>query len=109
METTFPRSTPIGPAAPLPQPMILIPEPPPGLRHLKVGEKIEAFVTHGLHKGIAKIDTPFGKLQLITNFSLCSQTKLQLRIIGKFPFMQLLITSVQGPKPQSEPPGELGA
>jgi len=102
METTFPRSTSIGPAVTLPQPMVLVPEPPTGLQRLKVGAKIEAFVIQGLNKGIAKIDTPFGKLQIATSFPLSTQTSLQLQIIGKYPFIQLLITSVQGQNPQSE-------
>ena len=95
------HSIPIGPATTLAQPMVLIPAPPIGLKRLAVGGLFHAFVLQGTTKGLAEIDTSFGKLQLTTNFPLRPQTNLQLQIIGKFPLMQLLITSVQGHPPQS--------
>ena len=101
METVSFRSVPIGPSTSLPQPMGLISAPPSSLKSIAVGEKLDAFVLQGMNKGFAEIDTQFGKLQLTTNFPLRTKTNLQLQIIGKHPFMQFLITSVQEENPQS--------
>ena len=81
--------------------MVIISTPPPSLKSLAVGVKLEAFVIQGMAEGLAKIETTFGKLQLTTNFPLRTQTNIQLQIIGKHPFMRLLITSVQGQTPDS--------
>lgn len=101
METVVPRAIPPGQTTSVPQPTAQITAPPPDLQRLAVGAKLDALVLQGMTKGLAEIDTSFGKLQLSTNFPLRTQTNLQLQIIGKFPLMQLLITSVQGHPPQA--------
>ncbi len=101
METVSPRSTLLRLTTALSHPMVQIAAPPPSLQRLAIGEKLGAFVLHGMKKGLAEIDTSFGKLQLATSFPLRIQTNIQLQIIGKLPYMQLLITSIQGQTPQS--------
>ena len=101
METVVPLAVLTGQTTSAPQPTAQITTPPPDLQRLAVGAKLDALVLQGMSKGLAEIDTHFGKLQLSTNFPLRTQTNLQLQIIGKFPLMQLLITSVQGQSPQT--------
>ena len=101
METVVPLAVPTGQTTYAPQPTAQITTPPPDLQRLAVGAKLDALVLQGMSKGLAEIDTLFGKLQLSTNFPLRAQTNLQFQIIGKFPLMQLLITSVQGQSPQT--------
>jgi len=101
METVVPSTVSTGQTTSTPQPTAQITAPPPDLQRLTVGAKLDALVLQGMNKGLAEIDTSFGKLQLSTNFPLRAQTSLQFQIIGKFPLMQLLITSVQGQSPQA--------
>ena len=101
METVVPLAVLTGQTTSAPQPTAQITTPPPDLQRLAVGAKLDALVLQGMSKGLAEIDTLFGKLQLSTNFPLRAQTNLQFQIIGKFPLMQLLITSVQGQSPQT--------
>ena len=101
METVVPLAALTGQTTSAPQPTAQITTPPPDLQRLAVGAKLDALVLQGMSKGLAEIDTLFGKLQLSTNFPLRAQTNLQFQIIGKFPLMQLLITSVQGQSPQT--------
>ena len=101
METVVPSTVSTGQTTSAPQPTAQITAPPPDLQRLTVGAKLDALVLQGMNKGLAEIDTSFGKLQLSTNFPLRAQTNLQFQIIGKFPLMQLLITSVQGQSPQA--------
>ena len=101
METVVPSTVSTGQTTSTPQPTAQITAPPPDLQRLTVGAKLDALVLRGMSKGLAEIDTTFGKLQLSTNFPLRAQTSLQFQIIGKFPLMQLLITSVQGQSPQA--------
>ena len=101
METIVPLAVLTGQTTSAPQPTAQITTPPPDLQRLAVGAKLDALVLQGMSKGLAEIDTLFGKLQLSTNFPLRAQTNLQFQIIGKFPLMQLLITSVQGQSPQT--------
>ena len=101
METVVPLAVLTGQTTSAPQPTAQITTPPPDLQRLAVGAKLDALVLLGMSKGLAEIDTLFGKLQLSTNFPLRAQTNLQFQIIGKFPLMQLLITSVQGQSPQT--------
>ncbi len=116
METVVPRTTPQGPtvSAPAPTAQIASP-PPPALSRLELGAKLEALVLQGTTKGLVELETPFGKLQLTSKFPLPPQAALQLQIIGKFPQLQFLITSVQGQSPQASlrslnsPPPQSGA
>ena len=101
METVVPLAVLTGQTTSAPQPTAQITTPPPDLQRLAVGAKLDALVLQGMSKGLAEIDTLFGKLQLSTNFPLRAQTNLQFQIIGKFPLMQLLIISVQGQSPQT--------
>ncbi|MGY9061773.1 MAG: hypothetical protein ACKVG1_05660 [Rhodospirillales bacterium] len=101
METVVPLAVLTGQTTSAPQPTAQITTPPPDLQRLAVGAKLDALVLQGMSKGLAEIDTLFGKLQLSTNFPLRARTNLQFQIIGKFPLMQLLITSVQGQSPQT--------
>lgn len=99
METVAPRVVPQGPTVSAPPPTAQITTPPPDLQRLEIGAKLEALVLQPTAKGTAEISTPFGKLQISTNFPLPANATLQFQIIGKLPLLQLLITSVQGKSP----------
>lgn len=102
METVVPRATPQGPTVSAPAPTAHITSsPPPELSRLELGAKLEALVLQATTRGLVELDTPFGKLQLATKFPLPPQAALQLQIIGKFPQLQFLITSIQGQSPQA--------
>ncbi len=101
METVAPRAAPQGPTVTAPPPTAQVSAPPPDLRRLEIGAKLDALVLQSTTKGTAEISTSFGKLQLSTQFPLPQNAPLQLQIIGKFPLLQLLITSVHGKSPQA--------
>ena len=70
METVVPLAVLTGQTTSAPQPTAQITAPPPDLQRLAVGAKLDALVLQGMSKGLAEIDTHFGKLQLSTNFPL---------------------------------------
>ncbi|NQW00056.1 MAG: hypothetical protein HQ483_10195 [Rhodospirillales bacterium] len=101
METVAPRPTPPGPTVSAPPPTAQLSAPPPELQRLEIGSKLDALVLQATGKGLAEINSPFGKLQIATSFPLPANAALQLQIIGKFPLFQLLILSVNGQSPQA--------
>ncbi len=101
METVVPRTVSQGATVTAPPPTAQVSTPPPDLQRLQIGAKLDALVLQATSKGVAELNTPFGKIQLATTYPLPTNGSLQLQVIGKFPLLQLLITSVQGKSPQS--------
>lgn len=101
METVVPRAVPQGPTVSAPPPTAQVSAPPPDLQRLEIGAKLDALVLQATSKGVAEVSSTFGKLQIVTTFPLPANAKLQLQVIGKFPLLQLLITTVQGKSPQA--------
>jgi len=101
METVVPRAVPQGPSVSAPPPTAQVSAPPAELQRLPIGAKIDALVLQATSKGIAEISSTFGKVQIATPYPLPANAALQLQVIGKFPLLQLLITSVQGKSPQA--------